>query len=163
MEKKRIPPAIRRLTKELKDMDNVYKKDTDVFLFASPKDSNDFLSWSGTIIGLHPKLKNTPYENGIFKLDIQFPFDYPFKPPKIKFITPIYHCNIMKDGRISLDILRDNWSPALTIIKVLEGVCVLLKYPNPDDPVAFDVAEIYKKDKKEHDLQASLYTKKYAI
>ena len=57
----------------------------------------------------------TPYEGGVFFLAIQFPPDYPFKPPRIKFDTKIYHCNVNDKGGICLDILKDNWSPALTI------------------------------------------------
>ena len=72
----------------------------------------------------------SPYSNGLFFLNIHFPTDYPFKPPKVSFITKIYHPNINGDGSICLDILRDQWSPALTITKgaacliVVAVVCV---------------------------------------
>ena len=60
----------------------------------------------------------SPYAGGIFFLNIHFPTDYPFKPPKVAFTTRIYHCNIHPNGSICLDILKDQWSPALTISKV---------------------------------------------
>ena len=59
------------------------------------------------------KQKDSPYEGGVFFLDIRFPNDYPFKPPKIKFVTKIYHCNVNAKGGICLDLLKENWSPAL--------------------------------------------------
>lgn len=99
----------------------------------------------------------SPYQAGVFFLDIHFPADYPFKPPKVlirrdlvmlvrynvcytyptydklqvTFRTRIYHCNINSSGQICLDILKDQWSPALTVSKVLLSVCSLLTDPNP--------------------------------
>ncbi|KAG8371754.1 hypothetical protein BUALT_Bualt13G0121200 [Buddleja alternifolia] len=72
----------------------------------------------------------TPYERGIFFLDITFPSDYPFKPPKVVFKTRIYHCNVDSAGNVSLDILKDGWSPALTISRVL--VALRSIFTNPD-------------------------------
>lgn len=66
-------------------------------------------------------------------------------PPKVRFLTPMYHPNIDKLGRICLDILKDKWSPALQIRTVLLSIQALLSAPNPDDPLANDVAEEWKK------------------
>jgi len=63
------------------------------------------------------KQSDSPYSGGVFFLAIHFPTDYPFKPPKVNFTTRIYHPNINSNGSICLDILRDQWSPALTISK----------------------------------------------
>ena len=78
---------------------------------------------------------DSPFEGGVFFLNIHFPTDYPFKPPKFAFTTRIYHPNINSNGAICLDILRSQWSPALTVAKVLLSICSLLCDPNPDDPL----------------------------
>ncbi|KAL8830163.1 MAG: hypothetical protein Q9191_001585 [Dirinaria sp. TL-2023a] len=80
---------------------------------------------------------DSPYSGGVFFLAIHFPTDYPFKPPKVNFTTRIYHPNINSNGSICLDILRDQWSPALTISKD----------PNPDDPLVPEIAHVYKTDR----------------
>lgn len=73
---------------------------------------------------------DSPYAGGVFFLSITFPTDYPFKPPKVSFTTKIYHPNINANGSICLDILRDQWSPALTISKgtLTPRVFLLRKY-----------------------------------
>lgn len=70
---------------------------------------------------------DSPYSGGVFFLAIHFPTDYPFKPPKVNFTTRIYHPNINSNGSICLDILRDQWSPALTISK---GTLICLSTPS---------------------------------
>ena len=79
---------------------------------------DDINTWDATIIGP----EKTPYESGMFKLTIVFPDNYPFKPPKVKFNTRIFHPNINKHGSICLDILNKNWSPALTVSKLLLSI-----------------------------------------
>ena len=79
---------------------------------------DDIFHWEAILLGP----SGTPYEGGSFHLDILFSQDYPFKPPKCKFTTRIYHPNINSSGGICLDILKDQWSPALTISKVLLSI-----------------------------------------
>ncbi|XP_015353482.1 ubiquitin-conjugating enzyme E2 D2-like [Marmota marmota marmota] len=115
--------------------------------------------WQAAIMGPN----DSPYQGGVFFLSIQFPSDYPFKPPRIKFITRIYHPNINRSGNICLDILRFEWSPALTISKVLLSICSMLCDPNPDDPLVPEIAKIYLKDRKKYDRVAQEWTEKYAM
>ena len=119
---------------------------------------DDFYHWRATIIGP----EKTPYENGIFNLNIYFPANYPFKPPMINFKTKIYHCNISENGSICLDILKDKWSPALTINKVLLSICSLFSDCNPDDPLVPEIATLFKADKIKHDINAKKWTLDYA-
>ncbi|KAI6816636.1 putative glutaryl-CoA dehydrogenase [Hortaea werneckii] len=115
--------------------------------------------WQATIMGPG----DSPYSGGVFFLAIHFPTDYPFKPPKVNFTTRIYHPNINSNGSICLDILRDQWSPALTISKVLLSICSMLTDPNPDDPLVPEIAHVYKTDRSRYEATAREWTRKYAI
>nr|XP_046179214.1 ubiquitin-conjugating enzyme E2 D2 isoform X1 [Oncorhynchus gorbuscha] len=115
--------------------------------------------WQATIMGPN----DSPYQGGVFFLTIHFPTDYPFKPPKVAFTTRIYHPNINSNGSICLDILRSQWSPALTISKVLLSICSLLCDPNPDDPLVPEIARIYKTDREKYNRIAREWTQKYAM
>uniref|UniRef100_A0A7S4B500 E2 ubiquitin-conjugating enzyme n=2 Tax=Chrysotila carterae TaxID=13221 RepID=A0A7S4B500_CHRCT len=105
---------------------------------------------------------SSPYEGGIFKLELFLPEEYPMAPPKVRFMTRMYHPNIDRIGRICLDILKDKWSPALQIRTVLLSIQALLSAPNPDDPLANDVAEQWKVDEPAAIQTAREWTKKYA-
>ncbi len=142
-----------RMVKELRDIE----ADPPANCAAGPN-GDDLGTWTATISGP----ADTPYDGGIFFLEMKFPQDYPFKPPKVKFTTKIYHCNINDKGGISLDILKDNWSPALTISKTLLTICWLLIDPNPDDPLMPDIAKLYKTNRKQHDKNCREWTMKYA-
>ena len=146
--------SIKRLQRELLEIE----KDTPANCSAGLVNQNDLFTWQATIIGP----TETPYEGGMFNLKILFPADYPFKPPKITFETRIYHPNINSNGGICLDILKDQWSPALSITTVLLSICSLLSDPNPDDPLAPDIANLYKTNKEEFNRVAREYTVKYA-
>eukprot|EP01088_Endostelium_zonatum_P000582 TRINITY_DN10826_c0_g1_i1.p1 TRINITY_DN10826_c0_g1~~TRINITY_DN10826_c0_g1_i1.p1 ORF type:complete len:162 (-),score=33.19 TRINITY_DN10826_c0_g1_i1:114-557(-) len=145
--------ALRRIGKELQDL----QKDPPASCSAGPV-GDDMFHWTATIMGPGDSV----FQGGIFFLDIHFPTDYPFKPPKISFTTKIYHPNVNTNGSICLDILREQWSPALTISKVLLSICSLLTDPNPDDPLAPDVANVYKTDRTRYDNTAREWTRKYA-
>ncbi|KAI9199410.1 ubiquitin-conjugating enzyme/RWD-like protein [Polychytrium aggregatum] len=105
---------------------------------------------------------SSPFEGGSFKLELFLPEDYPMAPPKVRFLTKIYHPNIDKLGRICLDILKDKWSPALQIRTVLLSIQALLSAPNPDDPLANDVAQHWKENEKAAIAVAREWTTKYA-
>ena len=145
--------ATTRIKKELESL----MKDPPSNCSAAPE-GDDMYHWSATIIGP----SSSVYEGGIFSLSIEFPPNYPFKPPKIRFLTKIYHPNINSTGGICLDILKNNWSPALTINKLLISICSLLAEPNPDDPLVPYIANLLKTNKTQHDINAREHTLQYA-
>ncbi|KAI9364872.1 ubiquitin-conjugating enzyme/RWD-like protein [Zopfochytrium polystomum] len=134
--------AARRVQKELAEV----SLEPPAHCSAGPKGENLF-EWVATIMGP----QGSPYAGGIFFLDISIPPEYPFKAPKVIFRTRIYHCNVAASGAICLDILKDNWSPALTISKVLLSICSLLTDPNPHDPLVASIAQQYLNNREEHD------------
>jgi ubiquitin-conjugating enzyme E2 D/E len=143
----------KRIQRELLDL----RRDAPLNCSAGPT-GEDIFRWEGIIVGPD----DTPYAGGIFNLNIMFPVDYPFKPPTISFATQIYHPNINQSGAICLDILKKEWSPALTISKVLLSVCSLLSDPNPDDPLMPDIATQYKVNREAYNTTARTWTFKYA-
>ncbi|POY74765.1 hypothetical protein BMF94_2241 [Rhodotorula taiwanensis] len=106
--------------------------------------------------------ESSPFEGGRFKLELFLPEEYPMAPPKVRFLTKIYHPNIDKLGRICLDILKDKWSPALQIRTVLLSIQALLSAPNPDDPLANDVAAHWKENEKDAMRVSREWTQKFA-
>ncbi len=120
--------------------------------------SDDLCEWSGYIVGPC----DTPYDGGKFLLTVSFTAKYPFEPPEIVFITPIYHPNINRQGQICIDILKKAWAPGLTIQKVLLSIMSLIAAPNPDDPLVPEIAFIYKTKKNVFDATARDWTIKYA-
>ena len=106
--------------------------------------------------------KGTPFADGLFSMELFLPEEYPMVPPKVRFLTKIYHPNIDKLGRICLDILKSKWSPALQIRTVLLSIQALLSSPEPDDPLDTGVADHWKSDQAGAERQARDWTQKYA-
>lgn len=144
----------RRIAKELKDLES---EDLGT-CSAGPSSPDNLYAWTGTIIGP----SDSPYAGGVFHLAILFPVDYPFKPPKVTFTTKVFHPNINAQGGICLDILKDQWSPALSIGKVLLSISSLLTDPNPKDPLVPDIAHLYETNRLEFNRVARDWTLRHA-
>ena len=120
----------------------------------SPLNGNTCI-WRGFLIG------TGLYTGGVFQFEINVPRTFPFTPPKVKAITPIWHPNIFKD-RICIGILGKDWTPASNLVDVVESLRFLLFNPNPDDPLNTTAAKEMKTMPKEFERKAKLYVEKYA-
>ncbi|KAL6494407.1 Ubiquitin-conjugating enzyme E2 27 [Orobanche gracilis] len=125
-----------------------------------PRSESNLVNLLGTI----PGPQGTPYEGGTFKIDITLPDGYPFEPPRMRFATKVWHPNISsQSGAICLDILKDQWSPALTLKTALLSVQALLSAPEPDDPQDAVVARQYLKENQTFVRTARYWTESFAI
>ncbi|KNA22685.1 hypothetical protein SOVF_032030 isoform A [Spinacia oleracea] len=146
-------PSGKRIQKELKELDSHPPP-----LSSAGPIADSLNHWLATFLGP----PGTPYEGGIFFLDILFPNEYPFKPPKVMFKTRIYHCNVDSSGNVNLDILKDGWSPALTISKVLLAIRSIFLNPDPYNALVPPIAHLYQVDRKRHDELAAAWTHRFA-
>jgi ubiquitin-protein ligase len=133
----------RRLNKELADIAKNIESDENKTVRSISIVDNNIFHWSADFVGP----KGCPYEDYLYTLDISIPIDYPFKPPKIKFSTGIFHPNINSGGDICLDILKTQWSPALTIYKTILSISTLLADGNNLDPLNSEAANLMKSNK----------------
>ncbi|MCJ1395045.1 hypothetical protein MMC18_007926 [Xylographa bjoerkii] len=147
--------SVKRIMSDLSQVDD-YDGLQESFSLA-PIDG-DIFNCLGTIYGPG----GTPYEGGIFYLRIEFPPNYPFEPPRIRFLTKVFHPNIKPDGHMCLDVLRENWSPALTISRMLLMISSFLDNPNSDQSVIQKAAKQYKENIGAYERTVRLYVKRYA-
>lgn len=131
-------PAKRRLMRDFKRITS----DCPPGLTASPLNDN-VMVWNAVIIGP----EGTAYEDGIFKLVLQFSEEYPNKPPDVKFVSKIYHPNFYTDGKICLDILQNRWTPTYDVSSILTSIQSLFNDPNPESPANVEAANLYKDNK----------------
>ena len=146
--------ALKRIEKELKK----FNEEEPEGLTAGPPDDSDMFKWDASLTGP----ENSPFEGGTFNLSIEFPKDYPFKPPKVEFTTKVYHPNVKSTGTICLDILKDAWSPDISVSQILIAIQNLLINPNIDHPLEPDTAKLYTEDRAKYDETAKDWTEKYA-
>ena len=132
-----------RLSRELLKLQSDTDK-LDGIIIETPQ---DLMVWNAQIYGP----PNTPFEKGIFNIILKFDSDYPVKPPSVKFLTPMFHPNIYRDGKICVDILQSSeWTPAQNIRTILISIMSLLMDPNPSSPANREAAELYNKNREEY-------------
>ncbi|KAM7538326.1 hypothetical protein Aperf_G00000071768 [Anoplocephala perfoliata] len=147
--------ASRRLQKELLLMKESPVRD--IFKLDDPEDN--ITSWTGLLYPDRP-----PYDKGAFKILINFEAEYPIKPPKLLFQTPIYHPNVDEKGQICLPLIDPGkWKPATKIVDVIQGLKDLISSPEIEHPLRPELAEEYQRDRAHFNKKAAEFTAMHAI
>ena len=152
-----MPPH--RLLKEYREL-QTSSPDPDITL--DLKDDADIHEWSVLLKGP----TGSPYEGGTFELLVHCPVTYPLAPPKVVFVTPVFHPNVMfTTGEICLDILKkDAWTPAWTLMTVCRAIVLLLSHPEADSPLNCDCGNLIRNgDMRGYRSMAKMYTALHAI
>jgi len=144
-------PARRRLIRDFQRL----QKDPPFGVNGAPEE-NDIMKWTAVIFGP----TDTPWEGGTFKLTLDFSEEYPNKPPKVKFVTKMFHPNIYADGSICLDILSNQWSPSYDVASVLTSIQSLLCDPNPLSPANHEAARLFQENRKEYNRKVADFVEK---
>lgn len=152
--------SVARLMEERK----AWRRDHPIGFYARPESGADnsvnLLRWECGI----PGVDNTLWAGGLFKVVMEFTDEYPSKPPKCKFVPPLFHPNVYPSGTICLSILNDDdgggWRPAITIKQMLLGIQELLDNPNPLSPAQNEAINLYQNDRTEYNRRIKLEARK---
>ncbi|GKY94933.1 hypothetical protein MPSEU_000458200 [Mayamaea pseudoterrestris] len=120
--------------------------------------NEDLFKWDVTIKGP----ADSPYDGGRFILRMDFPAEYPFKAPRLAFMTKVYHPSVLRESGEICGAVLGAWGPTLDVKHVLMTVYSLLKDPQADHPLDDEIAEQLSKKPKEFEKMAKKYTKDYA-
>lgn len=112
---------------------------------ASPVADN-VMTWNAVIIGP----SDTPFEDGTFRLVLQFDEQYPNKPPTVKFLSDMFHPNVYASGELCLDILQNRWSPTYDVAAILTSIQSLLNDPNTSSPANVEAANLYRDHRSQY-------------
>jgi len=123
--------------------------------------NDDVYTWKGYLFGPN----DSPFKEGVFEIRLNLPKNYPMSPPKITFITKIFHPNINFDtGEVCLDILKEQWTPAWTLESACLAILDIMNHPNPDSPLNCDAGNLMRAgDLMGYNQLAHMYTLEHAI
>ncbi|KAI1263048.1 ubiquitin-conjugating enzyme [Xylariaceae sp. FL1019] len=133
--------ATKRLLKELTTWERESATETGIERLG-PVNEEELLRWEAVING---RGIGSGYDEGRWLLQVDIPPTYPLGPPKITFKTSIIHPNIsLQKGEICLDLLKDAWTPAYSVLECVRAVRMLLSCPETDSPLNVDVAALIR-------------------
>ncbi|XP_003389722.1 PREDICTED: ubiquitin-conjugating enzyme E2 G2-like [Amphimedon queenslandica] len=157
--------ALKRLIQEYKEL----TLNPPEGIVAGPKSDNNFFEWEALITGP----EDSPFDGGVFAAELVFPQDYPLNPPKMKFISEIFHPNVYLDGRVCISILHtpgddplgyetaaERWSPVQSIEKILLSVVSMLAEPNDESGANVDASKMWRENRDQFNKIAAGLVKK---
>ncbi|RDA94045.1 hypothetical protein CP533_5308 [Ophiocordyceps camponoti-saundersi (nom. inval.)] len=150
----------KRITKEFAEASRTPPQGFTISLGGS--DNSDLRKWNLVFAPPQP----SAYHPGRYALVMSLPEEYPFKPPTIRFVTPIYHPNVTNDslGNVCLAVLKpDQWKPATRLVSVLQAVASLLLEPQPDDPLEESIADEFRNDRSAWLGKVRAHVKRHAM
>ena len=152
--------AIRRLKKEWKDWSEPSRSRLPDNCYAELSNAEDYFTWRVLLVGP----RDTPYEDGHFYIEFKFPQDYPFKPVQMTFENKIYHPQVYERGYFTLSGRqeREYWSPAITVMVLMNLIKEMLINPDPEIAAVIDIAKKFKSNRAEFNIHAKEWTEKFA-
>ena len=141
--------AMKRLQMELKQQINETN-----YYYSIEVDEKNFMKWNILLLGP----SDTIFEGGIFRCQIEFPKEYPNKPPSFKFVDKLYHPNIYPDGKVCISILHEGedqygyehiserWNPSHSVNSILMSILSMLTAPNFESPANVDASKLWRDD-----------------
>lgn len=150
---------ISRLQEERKQ----WRKDHPFGFYAKPiKAADGSLDLQNWVAGI-PGKENTIWADGVYPITLNFPNDYPSKPPKVKFPAGFYHPNVYPSGTICLSILNEDqdWRPAINLKTIALGIQELLDSPNPDSPAQEPAWRAFGKNRELYEKKVLEQAKTY--
>lgn len=146
LDKSGIPYAVDRLQDEFR----MLTTQTPAGASASPRDMTHPFLWDATIMGP----ERTPWEGGLYSLEIRFSSQHPNRPPYVRFVTEMFHPNVTTDGVPALDLIQTRWNPNTRLGTILAELQKMLGSPSPLYPVHLDAAHMYRTDRRQYDRRA---------
>lgn len=147
------PQAISQLLREARSI----RHDAPNGCHVSPK-RDDIFQWVAVLEGP----ADTVYDGGTFFCNINFTMSYPMQPPKVEFLTRIYHCNVNAQGEVCIDILNEKWQSTMTVRTVMLALMSLMYNCNTDGALVPSIAKQYRENRAEFDNMARIWTQRYA-
>lgn len=153
--------AFKRLKKEKEMLDE--DRQTDTYFIAEPREVEGNVTFKLWDVCFYLRDENSLYKDKVLLAEMEFPEQYPLRPPKVTFLNKMFHPNIYPNGKVCISILdedvagplgcgapEDRWAPVQNIRTVLLSLVILLENPNIDSPADVDASKLLRDDPEKY-------------